>query len=90
MRNLLTATAIAIVAGLTFATSIRASEAREYRSSAHALHQLWHHPDRNIYGYARENTPADEWRTAPTRNWYGPGEYDRLMNGSDDSTPGHN
>ena len=28
------------------------------------------------------------WTTQ--ENWYGPGQYDRQVNGSDASTPGHN
>jgi hypothetical protein len=30
------------------------------------------------------------WRSANGQSWYGPGEYDRRVNGSDASTPGHN
>ena len=31
---------------------------------------------------------GSRWQTQ--QNWYGPGEYDRQVNGSDASTPGHN
>jgi hypothetical protein len=31
---------------------------------------------------------GSRWTTQ--QNWYGPGQYDRLVNGSDASTPGHN
>jgi hypothetical protein len=31
---------------------------------------------------------GSRWTTQ--QNWYGPGEYDRRVNGSDASTPGHN
>ena len=30
------------------------------------------------------------WRSPNGQSWYGPGEYDRRVNGSDASTPGHN
>lgn len=33
--------------------------------------------------------PGSE-NSAPVGNWYGPGQYDRMTNGSDASTPGHN
>jgi hypothetical protein len=31
---------------------------------------------------------GSRWTTQET--WYGPGQYDRQVNGSDASTPGHN
>jgi hypothetical protein len=31
---------------------------------------------------------GSRWTTQ--ENWYGPGQYDRQVNGSDASTPGHN
>jgi hypothetical protein len=77
----------AVVAGLTFSASIGLGQTREYHSRLQALHHLQHGPRGHGYGYATEYA---EPSAGPTRNWYEPGEYDRLMNGSDASTPGHN
>jgi hypothetical protein len=99
MTKQLIAAVTVMAPGLTFAASTHSSEAREYHSRSQALHHLQHHPDRNIYGYSREYQGPEDWReyaspqrfdADPTRNWYGPGEYDRRVNGSDASTPGHN
>jgi hypothetical protein len=86
-RRCLTVSLTAFVLALTSAVSTQSSHAREYHSRLQALHHLQHGPQGNSYGYSTEYA---EPSTGPVRNWYGPGQYDRLMNGSDASTPGHN
>jgi hypothetical protein len=86
-RRVLMASVTVIAFALTLAVSTQSSHAREYHSRLQALHHLQHGPQGHSYGYATEYA---EPSASPMRNWYGPGEYDRLMNGSDASTPGHN
>jgi hypothetical protein len=44
----------------------------------------------SAFGHS-ESYAAPAWEnSAPVGNWYGPGQYDRMVNGSDASTPGHN
>lgn len=75
MTNRLTTYATVIAIGLTFTASVQSVQAREHHSLPPALHHL-------------NGDQPDGWSAAPTRNWYGPGEYDRIMNGSDASMPG--
>ena len=90
MPNRVTILASAVVAALTFTASMGTGQAREYHSRSQALHHLRHYSDRDIYDYSRRAVEPEGPIAGPTRNWYGPGEYDRLTNGSDASTPGHN
>jgi hypothetical protein len=90
MPNRLTTLATAVVVGLTVTAATGTAQAQERHSRSHALHQLQHHIDRDVYGSSREHAEPQGWNACETRNWCGPGEYDRLMNGSDASTPGHN
>jgi hypothetical protein len=89
MANRFTTLATAIVVGLTLTASTGAIQARERHSRSEALHHL-HGLDRDVYGSSAEHAEQQGWSACETRNWCAPGEYDRLVNGSDASTPGHN
>ena len=90
MPNRLTALVTAIVVGLTATASTGTIHAQERHSRSQPLHHLQHRLDPDVYGSSREYVQPEELNAEPRRNWYGPGEYDRMVNGSDASTPGHN